>query len=141
MEASIIIPVYNSSKHLKDNLSHVIQLTKKIENIEVVYVDDASKDNGYNYLKRKIKNYNKIHVFRLRKNQGPGIARNYGIEKSKGNKVFFLDVDDKYNIENLKIFLNKHKNSKKNFFFNYKIKPVNKNYFNNNPVNKNKKKI
>lgn len=139
METSIIIPFYNSINYLKNNLSHVIQVTKIIDNIEVLYIDDASKDDGYNYIKKRIKNNKKINLFRLKKNQGPGIARNYGINKAIGRKLLFLDVDDKFNILNLKLFLKKYKNSKKNFFFNYKVKPLNKNFFKNNPINKNKR--
>ena len=140
MEASIIIPFYNAENYLQKNFNHAQKLIKRINNIEIIYIDDASTDKGHETLALKVKNYNQIKLYKNSKNRGPGIARNLGLKKANGKKIFFLDIDDHFNIVNLKLFLEKFKNTNDNIFFNYHIKPKNMNYFKNNPVSKSYKK-
>ena len=68
---TIIIPSYNSSKHIIKCLKSVTNLQSK-DLYEVVIVDDFSTDKSYNLNKTFIKNHQKISCIRLKKNYGPG---------------------------------------------------------------------
>ena len=62
------------------------------EPFEILMIDDASTDNGSNIIKKK--NSPNIKLYSLPSNLGPAAARNFGLKKSAGEYVFFLDVDD-----------------------------------------------
>ena len=88
---SIIIPVYNSERHLSSCLESAIGQSYK--NIEIILVDDGSTDNSgmmCDEYARKDKRIKVIH----KKNSGPSSARNAGIESARGEFIFFLDADD-----------------------------------------------
>ena len=87
---SIIIPMHNSSKHIEECLESVINQTYK--NLEIILVDDASKDNCVELVKKY--NDNRIKVIELKENVGAGLARNKGIEEATGSYICFLDSDD-----------------------------------------------
>lgn len=87
---TVIIPMHNSSKHIVECIESVINQT--YENIEIIIVDDASKDNCLEIVK-KIKD-NRIKIIELKENVGAGIARNKGIEAATGDYICFLDSDD-----------------------------------------------
>lgn len=91
---SIIIPTFNSSKHIKATLNSVLSQT--YSNWECILVDDGSID-----LTETISvNYQeKDNRFQLHKRpedlpKGPSSARNYGVTKAKGEYLIFLDADD-----------------------------------------------
>ena len=105
-KVSIIIPVYNSSKHIKECLNSVINQTYK--NLEIIVVNDNSTDNTMdivNSYKDK-----RIKVINLVKNSGVSIARNKGVEISTGDYVCFLDSDDCWNLEKIEKQVNFIKN-------------------------------
>lgn len=96
MKASIIIPVYNAKKFLRQCIDSVISQTFK--DWEVILVDDCSTDNTLEEI-QSIINVNangnvNISLLRQERNQGPSAARNRGIREAKGEYVFFLDADD-----------------------------------------------
>lgn len=88
---SIIIPVYNAEK----TITKMINGLKKIEknNFEVLLVNDGSIDQTEKVIAKSIKNDQRFLLFN-KKNEGPGIARNYGIEHAKGDYLLFFDADD-----------------------------------------------
>ena len=93
---SIIIPVYNAEKFLRNCIESVIAQTFK--DWEVILVDDCSTDNTLEEI-QSIINVNangnvKISLLRQERNQGPSAARNRGLREAKGEYVFFLDADD-----------------------------------------------
>ena len=93
IDISIIIPIYNSIKYLPLCLNSVISQT--LLNIEIICIDDGSKDNSLKILREyKLKDY-RITII-LQRNQGPGIARNNGMKISKGKFIAFMDSDDLY---------------------------------------------
>lgn len=88
-DISIIVPIYNAEKYLKKCLDSLVNQTKK--ELEFVLVNDGSTDNSENIIKEyKDK---RIKYFK-NKNQGIGKTRNFGIEKSTGKFLMFLDSDD-----------------------------------------------
>lgn len=90
---SIVIPVYNVEKYLSRCIESILNQT--YENWEAIFVNDESKDNSLEVLKEYQKKDDRIKIAD-KKNEGSGIARNTGIEKSEGEYLAFLDSDDWY---------------------------------------------
>ena len=80
---SVIIPSYNSEKFIFKCINS-IPINKKVE---VLLIDDFSKKNLKN--KINLKKYNNFKIFRNKSNFGPGMSRNFGINKSKGKYILF----------------------------------------------------
>lgn len=91
---SIIIPVYNAERFIKETIDSIIQQTYK--NWELLLVDDCSKDTSANIIKEYIDKDERIKYIKLEQNSGAALARNRGIELSNGRYVCFLDADDKW---------------------------------------------
>lgn len=91
---SIIIPVYNSENYINKCLDSVIN--QSYPNIEVILIDDGSKDNSLNICREYVEKYKFIKLFSQR-NQGISAVRNLGIEKAVGEFVMFVDSDDYVN--------------------------------------------
>lgn len=88
---SVIVPVYNVEKYLRQCLTSLVNQTYR--NIEVVMVDDGSKDSGgliCDEYAKKYQNFSVVH----KKNAGLGMARNTGLEYINGKYVVFVDSDD-----------------------------------------------
>lgn len=86
---SVIIPVYNAEKYIKTCITSVLNQTYK--NIEVIVVNDGSKDNSEEEI-LKIKD-ERIKYF-YKENSGCGDTRNFGIDKAMGEFIYFIDSDD-----------------------------------------------
>ena len=91
MKISIVLPVYNVYKYLKDNLDSLVSQTYK--NIEIIYVDDESPDDSAKLIKEYQKKYSNIKLY-SKKNGGVSSARNYGLKKATGDYILFIDSDD-----------------------------------------------
>ena len=89
---SVIVPFYNSEKHLPDCISSIIKQDCELE-FEIIMVDDCSTDKSIDII-RGFDNSN-IKIFSLPKNSGPAAARNLGLEKAIGDYIFFVDADDR----------------------------------------------
>ena len=86
---SIIIPVYNSEKHLAETISSVLAQTWPYK--EIIIVDDGSSDNSLAIAKSfASENIKVLH----QQNKGASAARNRGIQEAKGDYIQFLDADD-----------------------------------------------
>lgn len=86
---SIIVPLYNKENSIKSTLKSIVNQSYK--NIEIIIVNDGSTDKSKNVI-NSIKD-NRIIIYD-KKNGGVSDARNYGIIRSKGDYIFFLDADD-----------------------------------------------
>ena len=94
-KVSVIVPVYNSSKYIDCCLESLAGQT--MEEIEVILVDDHGTDDSMDKARSFVSSYagGKTFVFaETPKNSGPGLARNIGIERAKGEYVAFVDSDD-----------------------------------------------
>lgn len=91
---SLVIPVYNAEKHLKECLDSVCAALRP--GCEVVLVDDGSTDASCKLIEDKYSSMLDGEDFNLIKisNSGPGQARNVGVSASNGRYVGFLDSDD-----------------------------------------------
>ena len=85
---SIIIPAYNASNTIDRCLKSVLNQTLK--NIEVIVINDCSKDNTLEILK----SYKNIVLINNEKNLGPAASRNKGLDIAKGKYIGFVDSDD-----------------------------------------------
>ena len=90
-QISVIIPIYNCEKYIKECLSSLIKQTFK--NFEIICINDGSNDDTLKILKKFEAKDERIIIFN-QNNSGPGIARNIGMKKSKGEYLIFLDSDD-----------------------------------------------
>lgn len=89
---SIIIPVFNSEKHIEKSIRSVT--SQKFKNIEILVINDSSTDESYRKIQNISQNDYRIKSINLSKNQGVSNARNIGIQKSKSDYILFLDADD-----------------------------------------------
>lgn len=92
MKLSVIIPVYNEVKNIKEILKRV-QATKLAD--EIVVVDDGSQDGTRDILK-ELDGKKKIRVILQEKNQGKGAAVVAGMKAAKGDVLLIQDADLEY---------------------------------------------
>ena len=90
---SVIIPIYNSEQFLSQCLNSIIN--QSLKTIEIICVDDGSKDKSLLILKEYQKVDKRLKIF-SQYNKGSGLARNKGIKYSKGKFIAFMDSDDLY---------------------------------------------
>jgi len=107
---SIITPLYNNLNFIEACIDSVILQTHV--NWEMIIVDDRSTDGSYEKVLKLASKDNRIKVYQLECNSGAGVARNYAIENSVGSFIAFLDSDDVWHPDKLKIQLEIMINSK-----------------------------
>ena len=91
-KVSIIVPVYNTSKYLKNCIDSLLAQT--LNEIEIIAVNDGSTDKSFEILKEYQALYpNKVYVYNT-ENMGVSHARNFGVTKSSGQYLWFVDSDD-----------------------------------------------
>ena len=94
---SVIIPVYNKRKFIKETIDSVVN--QSYQNFEIIIVDDGSTDNSMDVV-------NSVYDPRLRvfsqSNSGVERARNYGFSNSGGSFITFHDADDLMSQDRLK---------------------------------------
>ncbi|MEO1431373.1 MAG: glycosyltransferase [Cyanobacteria bacterium J06633_8] len=93
---SVIVPVYNGEKTIKETIESVLNQT--FVNLELIVIDDGSQDSTLNVV-YDIKD-SRLKVFSY-KNAGVAISRNRGIEKASGEFIAFLDADDLWTSDKL----------------------------------------
>ncbi|WP_051691690.1 glycosyltransferase family 2 protein [Pedobacter borealis] len=103
---SIIIPVYNLENYIAETINSVLNQTWK--NIEIIIVDDGSKDQTLAIAKKF--ECNKVKVFH-QKNRGASAARNLGLKKISGDYIQYLDADDLLSTDKIESQLNALKGS------------------------------
>lgn len=108
-KVSIIIPVYNVEKYLRNCLDSVIKQTLK--DIEIICVDDESPDNCGTILDEYALKDNRIKVIH-QKNKGVAVARNKGLDIALGDYIGFLDSDDMLDVDFYEKLYNKAKKNK-----------------------------
>ena len=91
-KVSIIVPVYNVEKYIGKCLETLVKQT--LEDIEIIIVNDGSKDKSIEIINKFIEKYPKKIVYLEKENGGLSDARNYGIPYAKGEYIAFLDSDD-----------------------------------------------
>lgn len=88
---SIIVPVYNTQKYIRDCL--ISAINQSYSNLEIIVIDDGSPDDSFKIVNEFVKKDNRVQLIR-QQNIGLSGARNTGIKVSKGEYLIFLDSDD-----------------------------------------------
>lgn len=91
MKVSVVIPVYNAAQHLRGCLDSV--LCQTLRDIEVVCIDDGSTDSSGAILAEYAAKDGRLKIA-TQENRGQGAARNRGMERARGEYVYFMDADD-----------------------------------------------
>lgn len=89
---SIVIPFYNTEKHIEQCLNSVINQFYK--NLEIICVDDCSDDKSTEIVEKYAQTDNRIKIIKHQNNMGVGAARNTGLNNAKGEYIFFIDSND-----------------------------------------------
>ena len=114
MKFSIIVPTFNREEYIIKCIDSVLDQT--YDNFELIIVDDGSTDNTENLVKKY--QDKRIKYFK-NENHGIGYSRNFGLNKAKGDYIFFLDSDD-YLEENMLEEVSKEIKQNDILIFNYK---------------------
>ncbi len=109
-DITVIVPVYNVEDYLRDCLDSLINQTIAQGRMEVVLVNDGSKDKSPEICDEYAAKYDFIKVYH-RENGGVSAARNFGIDNAHGKYIMYLDSDDylsKGSVKSLVSFFDKH---------------------------------
>lgn len=98
-----VVPVYNGENYLEECINSI--LNQDYKNIEVIIVNDGSKDNSKKIAEKLSKKDKRVKIIN-QENSGVSTARNAGIEKAQGEYITFVDVDDYVSKEYLTYFYN-----------------------------------
>ena len=101
---SVIIPTYNSHKTILRALKSVVN--QSFNDLEIIIVDDGSTDNTKEIIDSFFKDLKVKYTYIYQSNSGPSSARNKAIANSTGKYIAFLDSDDEWHIDKLKIQYN-----------------------------------
>lgn len=96
---SIITPVYNSEKFIKQTMECVLNQT--YQNWEMLLVDDCSTDQSAKIISEYSKKDSRFRYIKLDDNFGAAVARNKALKESKGRFVAYLDADDLWDVNKL----------------------------------------
>lgn len=88
---SIIVPIYNVEKYLRECIDSIINQT--YINLEIILINDGSTDTSLKICEEYAKKNNKIKLI-TKKNGGAGDARNVGLDYATGDYIMFVDSDD-----------------------------------------------
>ena len=140
---SVVIPLYNSEKFIKQTLRSV--QNQNIRNFEIILINDNSKDCSLNIIKSLQNEDKRIKILNNNKNMGTLYSRSIGTLNAKGDYIFSLDNDDMFSDEDIleKIYNIAQKQNYDIVEFktfdipNYinKKKKLSDNYFNHHPNN------
>lgn len=114
MKFSVILPVYNAEKVLERSINSVLNQT--FSDFEIIAVDDGSKDQSLQVLKKYAELDSRIKVFH-QSNKGPGATRNRAISLSQGEYIAFLDADDYWEQDFLEAVLEASNNNQNDLIF------------------------
>lgn len=95
VKVSVIIPTYNYGRYL---LSAFQSVFADVRDMEIIIVNDASTDNTESIVNEICRPFRYpmqvVHYYRFKENRGVSAVRNFGLAKSKGQYITFLDADD-----------------------------------------------
>ena len=104
---SIIMPVYNSEKYIEESIKSV--LCQSYNDFELIIVDDCSSDGSRKIMQGMADKDDRIKVIHLEQNKGVANARNVGMENAAGEYIMFLDSDDIFFPDAVKILVDRMK--------------------------------
>lgn len=100
IKVSVIVPVYNSEHYLHQCLDSICNQT--LQEIEIILVDDESKDGSLSILESYAKQDQRIQIIHnIHQGEGAASARNAGLAAAQGQYISFLDSDDYFELDML----------------------------------------
>lgn len=102
-KVSIIVPVFNMEKYVEDCISSVLKQTH--ENIEIILINNGSNLECTDQLHELAKRDKRIKLYQLPKRRGLGFARNFAIQQTTGDYIYFLNSDDYIPSETIELLL------------------------------------
>lgn len=106
---SVIIPIFN------DGLTFLKLASLFAENesydLQIICVDDQSTDDSYSLIQERAKQDKRIEALQTKTNGGAAAARNFGLAKTKGDYVCFIDADDEVDVKFFELLLSKMKDN------------------------------
>ena len=100
---SVVMPVYNACGYLRPAMESIMAQT--LRDIEIICIDDGSTDTSLDMIKIFQQNDERVRII-TETNAGPGLARNNGLKRARGEYVAFLDADDFYEPDMLETLYN-----------------------------------
>lgn len=91
-KVSVIVPVYNASQYIGKTLDSII--AQDFEGFEIIVIDDGSTDGSLEIINQRLKGCEIPHKVIHQENAGVSVARNVGIDESRGDYLAFVDADD-----------------------------------------------
>ena len=91
-KVSIIIPVYNVERYLRECLDSVVGQT--MTDIEMICIEDCSTDHSWEILQEYVQREPRMILLRNERNSGLSYTRNRGIAVARGEYILFVDSDD-----------------------------------------------
>ena len=95
IKVSIIIPVYNESRYIEENIQGILSCDFPRDNLEIIYVDGMSQDNTCDIIKKYSQQYPMIRCLSNEKRFTP-FAGNIGIQNARGKYVIFAGAHSKF---------------------------------------------
>ena len=96
---SVLLPVYNGQEFLSEALQSV--LSQKYGNLEVIAVDDDSKDHSVRVLKKFKESDNRLRIYRNKNHYGLNISLNRALSKARGQFIAFMPQDGRNYVERI----------------------------------------
>ena len=91
-QIDIIVPIYNRSAYIPNLISQLEKQT--FRDFRVIFVDDGSRDDSYEVLRRCLKDAGFDHLLIRQENGGAAAARNTGLRAVEADWIGFMDSDD-----------------------------------------------
>lgn len=90
-KVSIIVPLYNEEKYIRRCIQSILDLTYK--DYELILIDDGSNDDSFAICEEYVEIYKNVYAYKINRG-GVSRARNYGLDRAKGEYIWFVDGDD-----------------------------------------------
>ena len=104
---SVVIACYNAENFIAETIESI--LNQSYQNFEIIIVDDGSTDNSAEVIESLLKNDDRIKLYSIEHSGRASVPRNFGVKKSSGDLIAFLDADDLWTKHKLKYQLNTFK--------------------------------
>ena len=91
IKVSVILPVYNVAPYLDETFSSLLSQT--LQEIEIIAVNDGSKDRSWEVIEKLAKEYPEVHGIKFRRNYGKSPALYHGFARAQGDVVITMDAD------------------------------------------------
>lgn len=114
-KVSVIMPSFNSSRHIEEAIESVLGQTYK--NLELLVVDGGSSDETIQIISKLASEDKRLKLIKNINDRGPAHARQVGIDESMGEYIAFLDADDYWMIEKVEKQLDFMQKNQKEFTY------------------------